>query len=454
MSTVKLTTLAERVKADGVSFVKFQWIGNDLVQRALVSTVDFLDSHVTQGMGITRGMQSFNVLDQMAEGASYGPESSEFRLLPDTETYSILPYAPGTARFIAELRELDLSPSPTDSRYALRRTIDRLRSMGLEPQASLEPEFYLVKLDGGNPTQPYTQKFGTSHSYDLLSEFLRDLVSSLSQMGVRVERIKKEYGGSQIEPTVRYSNGLKAADDFVTLRDVAKGVALKHGFTASFMPKPFEGAPASGLHLHLSLLDRKGGNAFYDARDPRGLGLSELAYSFIAGILEHVMQLSVFCAPTTNSYKRLRPGTWAPSHAFWGFDNRAAVVRIPSSAKGFEPGEKRLEIRLGDPAANPYLYVAAILEAGLDGIERRLDPPPALAIDPAKESAARLKELNVKPLPRTLGEAIEEAAVDPWVKKALGDPLVDEYLKVRSSEWKAYTEHVCEWEVKNYIDSF
>lgn len=449
-----MTTLTERVKADGVNLVKFQWIGNDLIQRALESTVDFLDSHVTAGIGITRGMQSFNALDRMADGASYGPESSEFRLLPDTETYSIVPYAPGTARFIAELRELDLSPSPTDARYALRKTIERLRSIGLEPQASLEPELYLLKLDGGVPVQPYTEKFGTSHSYDLLSEFLRELVSSLSQMGVRVERIKKEYGGSQIEPTVRYTNGLKAADDFVTLRDVAKGLASKRGFVASFMPKPFEGGPASGLHLHLSLFDRKAGNAFYDARDPHGLGLSERAYHFVAGILEHVMQLSVFCAPTTNSYKRLRPGTWAPSHNFWGFDNRAAVVRIPSSAGGFEPGERRLEMRLGDPSANPYLYVAAVLAAGLDGIERQLEPPPALAIDPAKESEARLEELGVKPLPRTLGEAIQAASSDHWIRRALGDPLVDEYLRVRSSEWKAYTDHVCDWELRNYLDSF
>lgn len=452
--TAKLTTLAERIKADRVNLVKFQWVGNDLIQRALESTAEFLESHVSEGIGITKGMQSFNVLDRMADGASYGPESSEFRLVPDPETYARVPYAPGTARFIAELRELDLSPSPTDARHALRRTIDRLRSFGLEPKASLEPEFYLLRVEQGVPVQPYTEKFGTSHSYDLLSEFLHELVYSLSEMGVRVERIKKEYGGSQIEPTIRYSDGLKAADDFVTLRDVAKGVSSKRGLVASFMPKPFEKGPASGLHLHLSLLDRNKENAFYSSHDPRGLGLSDLAYHFVAGVLEHIVQLSVFCAPTTNSYKRLRPGTWAPSHVFWGFDNRAAIVRVPSSAKGFESGEKRLEIRLGDPSANPYLYIASVLEAGLDGIKRRLEPPPALTIDPAKESESKLEELGIKPLPRTLGEAIREAVSDGWVRSVFGDHLVSEYIKVRTSEWNAFTDHVCEWEHRNYLESF
>ena len=450
-----MTTVVQRVKEADIQLIRFQWIGNDLIQRALVTTAAHLESHLETGIGVTKGMQSFNVLDQTVREGSFGPESSEFRLVPDPETYAPVPYAPGSARLIAELFDLDLKPSPTDGRYALRRVVAQANDLGFTPYASLEPEYYLLSLSGGKPSQFIHERFGTSHSYDLLSDYLRELTASLSGMNVSVERIKKEYGGSQIEPTVRYAHALKAADDFVTLRDVAKGVSAKRGLIASFMPKPFADSSGSGLHLHLSLFNSDGsGNAFFDSRDPKGLGMSRLAHHFVGGVLKHINSLAVFAAPTTNSYKRLRPGVWATSHIFWGFDNRAAAVRIPSSAKGHEAEEKRIEFRLGDPSANPYLYLAATLAAGLDGVRNNVEPPEPLGIDPSKESDSKLEELGVNPLPATLGEAIKHAESDPWLREALGEQLVGEYLKMRRSEWRSFCEHVCEWETANYIDAF
>jgi glutamine synthetase len=447
--------VVQRVKEANIQLIRFQWIGNDLIQRALVTTAAYLESHLDTGIGVTKGMQSFNVLDQTVKEGSFGPESSEFRLVPDLETYAPVPYAPGNARLIAELFDLDLKPSLTDGRYALRRVVTQAKKMGLTPYASLEPEYYLLNQIDGKPSQFIRERFGTSHSYDLLGDYLCELTSSLSAMNVSVERIKKEYGGSQIEPTLRYTHALKAADDFVTLRDVAKGVSVKRGLLASFMPKPFSDSSGSGLHLHLSLFNSEGtANAFFDEGDPKGLGMSRLARHFVGGVLKHINAITVFAAPTTNSYKRLRPGSWATSHIFWGFDNRAAAIRIPSSVKRNEAKEKRIEFRLGDPSANPYLYLAATLAAGLDGVEHGVEPPDPLCIDPSKVSESRLEELGVSPLPATLGEALSHAESDQWLRSVLGEQLVNEYLKMRRSEWRSFCEHVCEWETANYIGAF
>jgi glutamine synthetase len=426
-----------------------------MVARAMATHVDFLEDSMKFGIGITRGMQSFNALDALVPDGTFGAESSEFRIVPDLDTFACVPYSAGLARFIGELYEPDLTPSDTDARYYLRRVIEEAKKMGFRPMASCEIEFYVMKREGDKVLPYVTEKFGTSHGYDLINEFMQECVDCLSKMGVRVERLKKEYGHSQIEPTLRYTDALKAADDSVTLRDVVKAVAAKHGLFVTVMPKPFPGVAGNGNHLHMSLFDIKGErNVLYDKNDARKCNLSEIGYHFVGGVMKHMKAITVFGAPLSNSYKRLLPGSWSPAHVSYGYDNRAVAIRIPSLLPPKEGQGERLEYRVPDPAASPYLALGSALSAGLDGIRNKTDPGDPLALDPAKLSDAELDRLGIEYLPRTLGEAIAEAKKDPFVKQSLGEPLFREYIKVRESEWKAYREQVTEWEIANYLTTF
>jgi glutamine synthetase len=443
------------VREREVSIVKFLWLGNDLIARAMATHVDFLEDSMKFGIGITRGMQSFNALDALIPDGRFGAESSEFRIVPDLDTFACAPYSVGLARFIGELWEPDLTPSDTDARYYLRRIIEEAKKAGFSPMASCEIEFYILRREGEKVLPYIAEKFGTSHGYDLINEFMQECVDCLSKMGVRLERLKKEYGHSQVEPTLRYTNALKAADDAVTLRDVVKAVAAKHGLFATMMPKPLPGMAGNGNHLHMSLFDIKGErNVLYDKNDARKCYLSETGYHFVGGLMKHMKAITVFGAPISNSYKRLLPGSWSPAHVSYGYDNRAVAVRIPSLLPPKEGQGERLEYRVPDPTANPYLALGTALSAGLDGIRNKTDPGEPLALDPAKLNDTELDKLGIEYLPRTLGEAIAEAKSDPFVKQSLGEPLFREYIKVRESEWKAYREQVTEWEVANYLTTF
>lgn len=438
-----------------IKFVKFLWVGLDSIPRAMVTHVDFLKESMKSGIGITRGMQSFNALDHLVQNGGFGAESSEYRLIPDLDTFSHVPYATGLARLICELWEPDMTPSVTDGRYYLRRIIEETKKLGYKPMASSELEFYILKQDGDKILPYVSERLGTSLSYDLINELMQECEVCLSAMGVRLERLKKEYGHSQVEPTIRYADALKAADDEISLRDVVKGVAAKHGLFVSLMPKPFKGMAGSGKHLHISLFEAEGNrNVLYDKNDKRKCNLSEIGHYFVGGLLKHMKAITVFGAPISNSYKRLLPGSWSPAHVCYGFDNRAAAIRIPSLIPPKEGQGQRVEYRVPDPTASPYLALGTALAAGLDGIRNKIDPGEPLTLDPAKLSDKELGERGIEYLPRTLGEAIAEARKDPFVKESLGEPLFEEYLKVRESEWVAYREQITDWEVANYLTTF
>jgi glutamine synthetase len=443
----KRKEILDLARKNRIAVTRFQYMGNDLTERAMASSEEFLGSHLDNGIGIARGMQSFNAIDELVPEGSFGPEDSEFRIVPDLDTFAMIPYAPRTARLISELWNKDYTPSETDGRFFLRRMIDSSRRKGFLPFASFETEFYLLRWVDGKPSPFISEKLGSTHGYDLLSDYLVELTDDLGKMGVRVERLKKEYGNSQIEPTLRYSDALKAADDLITLKDVAKGIASKRDLSATFMPKPFQNIAGNGMHVHLSLIDsRTRKNVFYKKGDE----LSSLGRYFVGGIMEHMKGICVFDAPISNSYKRILPHTWSPSHVSWGYDNRGTALRIPSTST---PDGARVEFRVPDPSANPYLALGSLLASGLEGIEKKIEPPEPLSLDPSDVSNSELERMKVDFLPRTLGEAIDSALSDPWVRETMGSVLFDEYLAVRSSEWKAYREQVTEWEVSKYLES-
>lgn len=447
--------ILKTIKKNEIEIVKFVWVGNDSVARAMATHTEFLSEHLETGIGITKGMQSFNALDLLVPNGSYGPESSEFRIMPDLNTFAIIPYAPKSARFIGELWEGDLTPSNTDARYYLRRVIKRAEDMGFVPMAACEIEFYLLRKEGDQISQFISEKFGTSHSYDLINDFIQECKYCLSKMNVKLELLKKEYGHSQLEPVMRYGGALKAADDAITFKDVIKGVAAKRGLIASFMPKPFQNLAGSGNHLHISLFDKKGeNNLFYDKSDKRKCNFSELGYYFIGGLIKHMKGISIFGAPLSNSYKRLLPGSWSPAHVSYGYDNRAAAVRLPAIPPHSKGDAARIEFRLPDPSANAYLALGTALAAGLDGIEKKIDPGEPFNLDPSKLSDRELEKRGIEYLPRTLGEALVETKNDPFVEETLGQSLYREYIKVRESEWQICREQITEWEKDNYLTTF
>jgi glutamine synthetase len=450
-----LGNVLKRIIDEKINLIKFQWLGNDLIPRAMVSHAEFLREHMRDGIGIPKALQSFNVLDKLAYEGSWGSEASELKIMPDPTTYSPLPYAPGSARMMSELCGLDLKPHPTDARFFLRRMIGKAQEMGYSPMASCETEFYVLERGVGGSVTPYVNtKFATSHSYDLYNDYVQEVVSNLATMGIHVERLKKEYGHAQVEPILRYTDALGAADAYVALKDVAKGVAAKRGLFASFMPKPYSGLPGSGCHIHLSLFDLKTKrNAFYDPNDRRGCKLSKVGYGFIGGIMAHMNGICVFGASISNSYKRLLPGSWAPAHVCYGYDHRGAAIRIPSISPHSDGSAERIEWRVPDPACNPYYAIGMLLAAGLAGIEKNLDPGDPLTVDPARFSEQELESRGILWLPRTVGEAIAEAKKDPFAKETLGEMAFREFIKVRESEWRDYREQVTPWEVDSYLTS-
>jgi len=449
-----LDNVLRRVEQEKVSLVKFQWLGNDLIPRAMVSHAEFLREHMRDGIGIPMALQSFNVLDKLAYGGSWGSEAPELKIVPDPTTFSLLPYAPGSARMIGELCGLDLKPHPTDSRHFLRSVIAKAQEMGYSPAVSCEVEFYVLRNEGEKIVPYVDTKFATSHSYDLYNDYVQEVVANLYAMGVRLERLKKEYGHAQLEPIFRYMDALAAADSFIALKDVAKGVASKRGLFASFMPKPYSTLPGSGCHIHLSLFDSKTKrNAFNDPNDNRGCKMSQLGYAFIGGVLKHMNGISIFGAPVSNSYKRLLPGSWAPAHVCYGYDHRGAAIRIPSTSPYSDGSSQRIEWRLPDPSCNQYYAVGTLLAAGLDGIAKKIEPGEPTREDPARLTDQELERRGIAWLPRTVGEAIAEAKKDPFVKETLGEVAFREYITVRESEWRDYREQVTPWEVESYLTS-
>lgn len=451
MNDADIKSFVEGVKEQGVEIIKLEWMGLDLILRNMATSVENLEDAIKNGIGVTKAQQSFNVLDHLVSDGRYGSQSSEFKLVPDVETFSPLPHVKGVGRMQTELSEPeDLSPTASDPRYFLRRMIGELSREGIRATCGLEAEFYLFNAEDLSPI--ISGKLMDSLGMDLLSDFILDLKQALGAMGIEVEHLKKEYGGSQFEITYRYGDPLKVADQFIVMKSVVRSMAASRGMVASFMPKVSTESPGSGLHIHMALYNSSSGeNIFFNSADKRGMGMSPIAYKFIGGLIHHMGALCAFENPLSNSYKRLIPGSWAPAHVSYGYDHRGVAVRIPSDAPGMTQS-KRIEFRLPDCSANPHIAVGAMIAAGLDGIRKSMDPGEGLDYEPANLSPEQLVEEGVRSLPTTLVEAIQNAERDQALKKYMGDVLFEEYIKVRKSEWEVYYKNVDKWEVDNFLE--
>jgi glutamine synthetase len=381
-------------------------------------------------------------------------QESDMRLKPDPATFAVLPWRDGrSGRLICDVINTSTGePFVGDPRTVLKSVLDRAAEMGYEVNAGPEPEFFLFKEDEeGRATTEYTDHGGYFDlaPKDLASDVRRDIIYGLEEMGFEVEASHHEVAKAQHEIDFKYDDALSTADNVATFRSVVRAIAAQHGMHATFMPKPIPRINGSGMHTHLSLFTEDGVNAFHDGDDE--FNLSETAKQFMAGILEHAPAISAVTNPTVNSYKRLVPGYEAPVYIAWSDVNRSALIRKPAARV---PAASRIEARFPDPSCNPYLGFAALIAAGLEGIEQGLE-----CDDPIRENIydfdeATRKEYGIGTLPSNLGQAIDALESDEVVQAALGDHVYEKFVEAKSQEYDEFRVDVSQWELDRYLETF
>lgn len=445
----RIRHIVRQCRHEKIQMVRFLYCGNDSVIRGKACATEFLDSYLVSGIGLTVAMQCMNMLDQLVPEGSFGPVG-EIRLMADPTTFAVLPYVPRSARVFCDMLTLEGEPWGACPRSFLKRMTARAATRGLVVRAAFENEFTLARREGpGYVPLDHSNCFSTI-GMDGAAPVMGDIVDALTAQGVHPEQYYAELGPGQQELPVRFAEALRAADNQITLRETARGVALKHGLVASFAPKPFPDQAGNGAHIHFSLWRLvDGGNHFHDPHDR--YGLSEAGYGFIGGVMTHLPALVALTAPSVNSYRRLQPRFWSSAYTAWGPDNREGAIRIPSTRRGREVESTNLELKPSDPSCNPYLALGGLLAAGLDGIERKLDPGTPTLVDPDSLSDAERAQRGIRRLPRSLGEALDAFERDEVLRDALGDVLAREYLAVKRSEVRAFDGKGVAFEVEQHF---
>src|SRR6201988_637916 len=404
--------------------------------KSFAITVGEVEGALDDGMGFDgSSITGFNAI-----------EESDMVAIPDPETFRVLPDGQ-TARMICDIVTPDGEPYAGDPRFALRRALERMEAMGFDTfNVGPEAEYFLFKDEKGTETLDEGGYFAQT-TLDAATGVRRDTIRALESMGIPVEYHHHEVGPSQHEIDIRYAGALDMADYMLTYRLVVKEIAKQHGYHATFMPKPLFGENGSGMHTHMSLFT-DGHNTFFDGDDQ--WHLSDTAKAFIAGQLRHAREMSAVFAQWVNSYKRLVPGFEAPVYVAWSQRNRSALIRIPLYKPGSEQAT-RAELRCRDPACNPYLTFAALLLAGLEGIEKGYALPDPIERNLSRLSSAERREQGIVSLPESLGEAIDELASSDLMKRALGDHIFPRYVELKRREWDEYRVQVTEWEKDKYL---
>lgn len=380
-------------------------------------------------------------------------EESDMYLRPDLDSWTIVPWRlnDGTvARLICDVYNSDDTPFSGDPRYILRRALAEAEEMGYAMNVGPELEFFLFHTDeSGRPTLETQDQAGYFDlaPVDLGENARREMVLVLEEMGFEIEASHHEGAPGQHEIDFKYADALKTADNIQTFKFAVRTIAQRHGLHATFMAKPIFGVAGSGMHINQSLF-RNGQNAFYD---PRGKGeLSDAAYYYIGGLMKHARAIAAITNPTVNSYKRLVPGYEAPVYVAWSSKNRSPLIRIPAK-RGLST---RIEMRNPDPSCNPYLAIAVMLKAGLDGIKNQIAPPAPVNRNIYEMTAAEKAELGIVNLPGSLEEAIRELKANEVIKSALGEHAFSRFVEAKEMEWDDYRTKVTRWEIEHYLTKF
>ncbi|MHA1785206.1 MAG: glutamine synthetase family protein [Candidatus Helarchaeota archaeon] len=432
-----------KIEKLGMKFVRLQFTDiNGILKSASISTREI--KHILEyGQGF--------------DGSSitgFGDiEESDLTLVPDPTTFASLPWRSeeiASGRFLCDIYNPDGTRYDGDPRYCLEKAVKRAESMGYKIFMAPELEFFILSMENGISPEPMDLGgyFSLSPG-DRTENLRREICDIADHFGITVEMAHHEVALGQNEIDFKYGEALETADRTVTLKMIIKAIASKNDFVATFMPKPFFGINGSGMHVHQSVWTLNGENAFYDENKTNFI--SDIALNWIGGQLKYGREMSAILASWPNSYKRLIPGYEAPVYVAWGHRNRSPLIRVPDF--GGRKSAARAEIRCPDPAGNPYLQFAVLIHAGLEGIEKKISPPTATDANVYKMNYEERKEKGIISLPESLAEALNEMKTSDLIKKALGDKLYTNFLKIKFKEWDEYRIHVTQWEVERYIQN-
>lgn len=467
------------VEENNLQLIRIAWADQHGISRAKTITANNFDSILKNGMDFNMGPLFFDtanlpVYNPFEWGGGVGLEEMtgcpNYTLVPDPLTFRILPWAPNTGWILCDAYLKSGQPLMYDTRQICKQALADLRNQGYDMKVGLEVEFVLTKIEDtnltmdnlgapGSPTIPPTVRpVSRGYQYQLeshndeIDEILQVLISHITNLGLPLRTIEDEFGPSQLEFTFAPMDGIQAADAMMLLRTAVKQICRRHGYIATFMCRPvFQGMAANGWHMHQSLVDlRTGQNAFVptSANEP----ISNIGRQFIGGIIKHARAATAFTTPTVNGYKRFRENSLAPDRAGWGLDNRGTMIRVME-----DPKNARFENRVGEPAANPYLYLASQIYAGLDGIQNNIDPG-----NPSTEGYSDEKEA----LPKSLEEAIDVLKNDSFFKEKMGALFIDYLVSLKMSELNRYKQFlkdhqieedqytVTEWEHREYFEIY
>jgi glutamine synthetase len=439
--------VAAQIETGGVKQVRIATVDLHGIPRAkMVTAEEFLGRVVDRGHPWALPLIAVDIWQNLPEGTGYGEEIGFGNgvLRPDLRTFRQLPWAPATAHVFADVFTREGEPAPTP-RQVLSRVLGRACELGFTPVFGNELEFYIFRpADESRPSNPGfapyqgMQVWFTDQGLGQAQPLLQELQEHLLALGIPLYEIFNEHGGGQYEFNLKPLSGVEAIDAVCLMKLAVKEICLRRGLRASFLGKISNDPeyPVSGYHLHQSLLDQSGDNVFSDPAAP--LGLSSVGRHYVGGVLEHAMALTALAAPTVTAYKRFTPGTWAPTRAAWGFDNRTAMIRVVPGSRGLN-----LENRLASSDANPYLLAAGMTAAGLEGIRRRSDPG-----EPGTGNL--LEEKRFPPVPTTLVEAVKAFEEDAFMSEALGESFSRIYVALLRHVWGRFQSYLTDWEIQEY----
>lgn len=422
--------------------VRFLYCDNGGIIRGKATHSSRLASRMRDGIGQTLAMQAFTGVETLAPVEGMGPVG-EFRLIPDPNTFVILPYVPNAGSMMCDMIRLDGQPWEACPRSFLKRMVANLVREGMRAEAAIEHEFYLARAENGGYVPADHSLCYSSLGLDEQAEVIDSILETLENQGVAIELFHTELGPAQQELSIRHADVLRAADNVCLVRETVRGVARQFNLLATFAPKPWLDQAGSGAHIHFSLWDAEssthpGKNLFYAAEE-RG-HLSQTGKHFIGGVLRHIRGLVALTCGSPNSYRRLLPHYWSSAYGAWGFDNREGAIRVPSAFWSHEATSINIELKCSDHSGNPYLALGALIAAGLDGLHNQIDPGEPQEIDPGNYSDEEREQRGICRLPTSLDEALDELEKDQVLTEALGSLLTNSYLAVKRNESAFFKE--------------
>jgi len=424
--------ITKDIEAGGIRLIRAIYCGPDGITRGKAFPPRYLNEVLAGGIGLTQAQASVTIFDQLPPESRYQP-IGEIRICPDIDTYNVIPYARGEARLLSDLHTRQGHPWELCPRSLLKDFVALLQGRGIVIESSFENEFVLYKNVDHEWRPVHEMNCFSSAAMDASSEWVLPILEALEAQGVVVERYFPEAGRGQQEIPVRHRRGVAAADQQVVFRETVRGVAAARGLRASFMPKPDPNSAGNGCHIHFSLWDLEGKrNLLFDPSVD--YELSGTGRMFAAGLLAHLPALLAITAPTTNSYRRFAERCWSSCYVCWGPDNREATVRVASSFRGREEASLNLEFRPADPTCNPYLALAAIICAGLDGVDGRRDLGEPTLTDPALLSPAERESRGLHCYPSDLSSALTALEHDDVLRRGLGEDRVRDYVTMKRAE--------------------